>query len=845
MYSLETLEFGRLLTLISRNAQTPMGRARLENLQPLADRRELQQRLDAVGEALYLQENDKTWRFSELPDLEDAIAMLRVKGANLEPLVIVSVARLCEQAFAARAAISEERENCPVLWQTVHNLSPDLQKTLNRITKKILPNGDLEDSASPALARIRSEISSQRARLTKSLEALMRNSGDAVQDNLVTVRNERFVIPIKADFRGKVAGVAHGFSSSGATVFVEPLETIEANNELQMLRDKEQNEIIKILFELTEELRENLPAIENAFEAVGELDAVRAKLEFARGFEAVVPEISDNGVLEFVDARHPLLEENLRRSVVKSEPEKNSPPARGGVAAASADGVVGVVTGLKNSPTFEGGVASLERDGVVKSIVPSSFTLTNDKSAMIISGANAGGKTVVLKTAGLLSLMAVSGLPVPAVSAQVPHYQTVLADIGDHQSLAANLSTFSSHMTNIAEMLRVCKAPSLVLLDEVGTGTDPEEGSALGVAVVEEFRRCGAHLIASTHYRGLKIYAAKDETVLNASVEFDEKTLQPTYRLLVGLAGVSSGIEIARRFGIPDKVIAAARENLDEAAQEAEVYLLNLKREADSARDLRVALEEEREAVAMKYAGLEIQAGKRELERRKESEKELAAVVANFERQANALINTIEDKQLRQKLQKDVATKKAQLKREIPVVSGQRSSANEKSIAVKDAPIVVGTKVLTGLGSIGTVEKIDGNTAEILSGSMRLREKLKDLKVVVDQNVSTAAASNTKRLENLQRQTGETKLDFNDEHRGAELNLIGKTTAVGEDELDRFLDEAYLAGFPNVRIIHGIGTGALRSAVRGMLQGHPHVAKYTTAPQNQGGEGATIVELKQ
>lgn len=803
------LEYGRLRQLLARYAQTPMGRARLENLEPLADRMELQRQLEALSEAIYLQENDKTWRFSELPDLQEAIAMLRVKGTNLEPLVIVSLARLCEQAFAARAAISEERDNCPVLWRIVQDLSPGLQKTLNRITKKILPNGDLEDSASPALAKLRSDITSQRARLTRSLEAFMRKSGDAVQDDLITVRNERFVIPVKADFRGKIAGVAHGFSSSGATVFVEPLETIEANNELQLLRDREQNEVIKILFELTEELRAELPAIENAFEAVGELDFIRAKLEFARGFEAVVPEISERGVLEFVDARHPLLEESLRKT-----------------------------GGSQSSPPFE--------EGVVKSVVPSSFTLTNDRSAMIISGANAGGKTVVLKTAGLLSLMAISGVPVPARSAEVPFYQTVLADIGDHQSLAANLSTFSSHMTNIAEMLRICKAPSLVLLDEVGTGTDPEEGSALGVAVVEEFRRCGAHLVASTHYRGLKSYAAKDETVVNASVEFDEKTLQPTYRLLTGLAGVSSGIEIARRFGIPDKVIASARENLDDAAQEAEVYLLNLKRETDAARDLRTALEEEREAVAQKFAGLEIQAGKRELERRKQSEKELANVVANFERQANALLQTIEDKQLRQKLQKDVQAKKAQLKRGItPAVSGGQGSADSGApVAVKDAPIEVGTKVLTSLGSIGTVEKIDGNRAEVKSGSMRLREKLKDLKVVADQSVS-AISSGPKKLENLQKKTGETRLDFDEDNRSAELNLIGKTTAVAEDEVDRFLDESYLAGFPRVRIIHGIGTGALRSAVRGLLQGHPHVNRYATAPQNQGGEGATIVELKQ
>jgi len=239
--------------------------------------------------------------------------------------------------------------------------------------------------------------------------------------------------------------------------------------------------------------------------------------------------------------------------------------------------------------------------------------------------------------------------------------------------------------------------------------------------------------------------------------------------------------------------------------------------------------------------------GKREMERRKQSEKDLAAVVANFERQANALLETIEDKQLRQKLQKDVALKKSQLKRSITTTVGGESAearplGSAHSIKTSDAPITVGTKVLTSLGSIGTVEKIDGNTAEILSGSMRLREKLKDLKVVADQAVSIVSTSG-KKLENLQKKTGETRLDFNEENRGAELNLIGKTVAVAEDDLDRFLDEAYLAGYPQVRIIHGIGTGALRSAVRGMLQGHPHVTKYSTAPQNQGGEGATIVEL--
>src|SRR5918912_1906689 len=356
----------------------------------------------------------------------------------------------------------------------------------------------------------------------------MRRAEDAIQDQLVTVRNERFVIPVRADHRGRVAGVAHGFSSSGATVFIEPLDTIESNNELQTLRETEEREITRILATLTEDLRRELPALEHAATAVAELDFINAKAALARTFNCVPPEIDERGALEFVEARHPLLEESLRA---------------------------------------EGGA-----------VVPVSFKLDGEHPVMIISGANAGGKTVVLKTAGLLALMALSGLHVPARAARVPLYASVLADIGDRQSLAAHLSTFTAHIANISRMLELCAAPALVLLEEGGTGTDPEEGSALGVAVVDHFRRaCGAHVLATTHYSGLKMYAANEAAVVNASVEFDEKTLQPTYRLLVGVAGASSGIEIARRFGFPDEIVAVASTHVGESSRETTQYLRRIK----------------------------------------------------------------------------------------------------------------------------------------------------------------------------------------------------------------------------------------------------------------------------
>ena len=807
-YSLETLESAKLLELVARNAQTPMGHRRLLGLRPMTDRRALEQSLAAIAETIGLNEEKQvSWTFSGLEDPSDAVAILKIRNASLEPNRLLELSRVCNQAIFVRSAVQPEKDFAPTLWEIVEAIPPTLLTVVGKITKKLLPGGEVDDSASPELARIRRELNAQRTRLTKSLESVMRSSGDAIQDEIVTMRNDRYVIPVKSDFRGKVGGVAHGFSSSGQTVFVEPLEAIEANNELQNLKGKEEREIARILFDLTEELRENLPGIEAAVEAVAELDAIKTKVEFARRFKAVVPEIADDGTLELAEARHPLLQANLEQLNAESTTETGE-------------------------------------------IVPSSFTLTSDRSVMIISGANAGGKTVVLKTAGLLSLMAISGLPVPAKAARIPFYRSVLADIGDHQSLSANLSTFSSHMSNIATMLEECRPPSLVLLDEAGTGTDPEEGSALGVAIVDHFRRKGAQVIASTHYRGLKMYAANDPNVINASVEFDEKTLQPTYRLLIGLAGASSGIEIARRFGIRQDVIDAARQNLDVSAQEAEAYLRRLQDETKRAEDLRIALEEEREATAIKFAGLEVEASRKEKERRKQFEREPAETIENFDRQSKAFIESIEDKALKNKLEKERSARKAELNRAVlqkfSTAETQRREADEKNgsphyeggvpPALDDGVVLsVGSRVITSFGKAGTIEKLDKDTAEVLVGNIRMRENLANLRPAAEQSVRGPHVS--KGSPSLAK-----PIDATDA--AAELNLIGRTTAEAEYELDRFIDEAYMGSLPRVRIIHGFGTGALKNFVHHFLKNHDLVERFAFAPPDQGGNGATIAEMK-
>jgi DNA mismatch repair protein MutS2 len=892
----DILEFPALRALVRRNAQTEAARVLIDQIEPVEDFARLQNDLKQLAEMIELRTQGIRVSFDGLVDTSESIARLRIEGTTLEPLALLDLARLCARALEARSAILSQREAAPELSDIVGPLPSDLGKLAGTITKKILPSGDLDDRASPQLASIRRELANARSRITRSLENLMRRASEAIQEELVTVRNDRFVIPVRADHQSRIKGVAHGASSSGATVFIEPLETIEANNELQQLREAEQRAIFEILFALSEQLRHELPAIELAAEAITQLDFVNAKAVFAEVFDCVVPAVSEPGAvatgsggpprgthdpvatargsdtnsidtLEFIEARHPLLQHSLRAS---------------------------------------GGA-----------VVPVSLQLDGDHLVMVISGANAGGKTVVLKTAGLLSLMALSGLPVPATSARVPFYQSVLADIGDHQSLAANLSTFTSHVANIAKMIGLCTgsagvppASSLVLLDEVGTGTDPEEGSALGVAVVDHFKQRGAHVMATTHYSGLKVYAANEPGVLNASVEFDEKTLRPTYRLLVGLAGSSSGLEIARRFGIPDQLIENAARQVTQSSLEAIAYLRRIKDEAEAAEALRRALEEERAATAQKFSALDQEFQKRERERRSEFDASLKRTISEFEKITRELLSKIEDRAARVKVEREAEKRAAELKREAQraaqVMSETARSQTARHLAkpqglegglppqlrgvrvVRDGQVVsdarrepvgiqaesqsvedgardvrapgieerdlqVGDRVrLTAFGSRGIIDRIKGNEAELRVGSLHMREKLSNLELI-DEPAGEDHGGRKSRtpLEQMRKQTAATELhlhsrDSRSEFPSAtELNLIGKTTDAAVDLVDKFLDAAFLNGQRQLRIIHGHGTGALRRAVAELLADHPHVARYSAAPQDHGGSGATVVELKQ
>jgi len=795
-YSVTTLEFNTVLELVARETQTAGGRSLALDLTPSSDKNIIESAHSAVEESLYLKrERDLDWNFAGMDDPSTALSILAVSGAVAEGQMLLLIADICSRAVSARSLIAQERMAVPNLWSIAETIDPDLKLVADNIRRFVLPGGEISDLASGELRRIRSEISLQRSRIARLLESRIRAAGDAIQDPIITVRNDRFVIPVKTDFRSKVIGVTHSFSSSGQTAFIEPLEAIEANNELQSLYDQQEREIHRILAGLTDAVRSRSKEISKAAEAVWQLDVVRAKRQFCERFSAVVPKITEDEALELLDARHPLLEESIESS---GEPDRRARKDR---------------------------------------VVPVTIRLDRSRPAMIISGANAGGKTVALKTAGLLSLLALAGVPVPARSARVSLYNSVLADIGDHQSLAANLSTFTSHMANIAKMIKDCQTPALVLLDEVGTGTDPEEGSALGVAIVEHFRSLGAQVIASTHYEALKIYAANDPTVINASVEFDQKTLKPSYRLLIGFAGASSAIEIARRFGIPENVAERARSLLKASSIEAERYLEKLRQELQMAEHIRKALEAEREAVAEKYSALTAEAKRLEGQRKADFERSMANALDDFERSSKAAIEAIEDSALKAKLEKERLRHKAKLKRGVLLALENLSTSEPVAMepaepaAVGSTKIDIGSTVITPIGIRGRIEKIEGEIAEIIAGRIRLRERLENLKLVA------AVESMPVRKPEFIRQ-------LDGAGTRSELNLIGKTTSEAESELDKFIHEAYLGSLPRVRIVHGFGTGTLRKFVHNYLKQNELVNRFFAAFPHEGGSGATIVELK-
>jgi DNA mismatch repair protein MutS2 len=818
----DILEFDRLRDLLRRQTTCAPGRGAVDALSFSQDRSALDATFALINEAVnYLGECSELG-FGSLADPAKWLAELDAPVAVLTPPLLLDAASLADTAAmlrdsfreSARAGSGPTARQFPLLSARATSVA-DLRPLAAAIRRAVLPNGEISDDASSELKRIRASMARTRETIKKTLERMLHARGGDAGEDYVTLRNDRFVIPVRAAERRQVQGVVHAASATGQTVFIEPFETVEPNNKLVQLAEDEAAEITRILVELTERLRASLGPLRFAVETIAELDSAFARARFAREFDCTLPRFTnENSIvpasmqdssrelhsLELKDARHPVLADTLR--------------AHG------------------------------------RSIVPMTLALGGTSTVLVISGPNTGGKTVALKTVGLAVLSAQAGIPVAAEMARLPLVDRVLVDIGDEQSIAADLSTFSAHMLNVRAMLEAATPRSLVLVDELGTGTAPEEGAALAVALLDEFRERGCLTLATTHHDRLKAYASTTPGVLNAAVEFDEVNLRPTYRLMVGVPGGSSGIDIARRLGLPAQVIDRARAQLSPEAHEAAGLIAYLHRSRDELETLKREAARAAQEFAEEKKRLQTEWTNRQRTRLKELEQQFAQTIEKHEKEATRAIEAVRDRELRAQLEKQTHKKlvkargEAREEADAAAVAHLADSQADLGIAaplaakpVAPGDLVPGARVrVRGLPTPVTLRRRDGDSAEVEAGPLRMKVALADI---------TALAGEEAPKKRVLPHGVTVRTQPAAEPPGEEINLIGCTVEEATRRVDKFLDQAALAGSSQIRIIHGHGTGALRRGLAEFLKTHPLVGATHAEAEDRGGNAITIVELKE
>lgn len=794
MHSIRTLEFDRIVDAVTELAITPLGRAELEALAPSTEPTVVVASLAATTETVTFLERHPLFPLRAGEALPGALDALDVQGRPLEPLQLRLLADFVDSVDQARAGIARAGDGFPILRDLVSKVA-SFKAEVGAVRDAIDPGGEVLDSASPELKRIRNELRQKRQKLRGTLEQYTRGaSAKYLQDEVITERNGRFVLMVRAEHRGNVPGIVHGSSTTGATLFLEPAATVEINNDIVELEDREREEILRILLELTDRFRARPDDMLVSREVARGLDVLQAKARYSAKVNGIEPVFTIDTSLHLKAARHPMLERAVPVDVFLDPPNR----------------------------------------------------------VLLITGPNTGGKTVALKTAGLFALMAQAGLHLPAAEARLPVFRSVFADIGDEQSIEASLSTFSSHITNLVSMDRDLQLPALVLLDEVGTGTDPNEGGALATAIVQHFRQKGALVIATTHFDAVKTWGIGTDGVAVAAFAFDPQNFAPTYRLLYGAPGRSLAIEMAQRLGMPQSVIAAARGYLSDDQKRLQAHLSRLDAQARALESDRVKLERERRAFNETNAELskrEQSLAEREEVFKKRLNERLDERLRQARRDVEAVIDQLKEKSeaiaekaaLRAAINTgEAGAVRAEARAEIDRIvedlrhPGAPGSAGVSAAAASSAEAAVGSRVTVGgLGLEGVVMSIDGNRAEIDVRGKRIQAKVKELRVIGGPAAATAPA---KVRVNVDLKPREGML--------SELNVIGMTVDQAIDRVSQFLDDTLVTDLQEVRIVHGHGTGQLRKGIQKFLKAHPLVTKYYAAPDNQGGGGATIVELK-
>ncbi len=812
--ALRALEFDRIVTVLSGLAVTPTGRQRLAALQPSKDDAEVAAAQRATTEGVRFLADHPGFPLRAPADLDGILDALAIDGRALEPLHLVALADYLESIEQSRAAVAKLDASFPVLHATSAAVASFRSEAAD-VRRAIAASGEVVDAASPALAAVRERLRKQRARLRSTLESFLggRETAKYLQEQVVTDRNGRYVLVVRAEHRSAIPGIVHGASASGASLFLEPIATVEINNDIVALEEQEAEEVHRILLALTDAFRSRAADFDRTLEVATTLDTIQARARLSQLVDGIEPALAADGAVELLGARHPLL---IPKVIARLE---------------------------------DGGARATEP-------VPVDIRFEPPVRVLVIAGPNTGGKTVALKTTGLLAAMAQSGLHIPVEKrSRLPVFRSVFADIGDEQSIAANLSTFSAHISNIVSMDRDLELPALVLLDEVGAGTDPVEGGALGIATIDHFRRRGAHLMATTHYDSLKSYASTTEGVAGAAFGFEPETFAPTYHLVYGSPGRSLAIEMAARLGLPPPVIAAARQQLSEPEKQLAEHLARVDE------DLR-RLEQERRQVARERARVaetekqvrarEASVGEREEKVRRRLDAKLDDQLRDARRQIDAVIEGLKTRAAEMSERAAVRLKGGGTLRAAGVSTGEVGAARADARAALDAladrlktggepgtpaapeasgPPVPGSRVTVGaLGLEGVVIDVHGKHAEVDVRGKRLRAALRDLRVT-----SGAPAASVRVTVDLQPRQGSL----------SELNVIGATVDEAVARLEKFLDQSMVSDVRELRIVHGHGTGQLRRGIAAFLKEHPLVERFETAPENQGGGGATIVVLKE
>jgi DNA mismatch repair protein MutS2 len=802
----DVLEFDKLRELLRLRTTCAPGRRAVDALEFGTDRVSLEEQFTLIREAREWLRAGGELGFGGLADPQGWLEKIEGPGIVLEAKEILEAASLLETAGWLRGQFREEAAKFPLLIARVGTLG-DFREPLMAIRRCLLPSGEVSDDASSALRRIRATIMQTRESIQKTLKQILRSRNAEAGEDYVTLRNERFVIPVRAENRRSVPGVMHGASGTGQTVFLEPFETVETNNQLVQLAEDEAAEILRILRELTERLQAIREPLLAAAETIAELDGVFARARFARDFDAAMPEFSDSADMRLVSARHPVLEDKLRRQE--------------------------------------------------RAVVPMTLALGGAEKVLVISGPNTGGKTVALKTTGLAALSAQSGIPVAAQRAVLPILDRVLVDIGDEQSIAADLSTFSAHMLNLKTMLELATPKSLALVDEMGTGTAPEEGAALAVALLDEFRAKNCIVLATTHHDRLKTYASTTPGVVNAAVEFDDVNLRPTYRLMVGVPGGSSGIAIAQRLGIATTIIERARSLLTPESREAADLIAYLHRSRDELDRMQQQMAAERHALEEERKKLRTEWVERQQKRIKELEAQFAEMQKRFDENVARVIEAVKERELRASLEKTAKRKGQDIRSEaredlnaalVQTISdsqadlGVSASATESVSADRLQP---GARIrVRGFSKPVIFRRLDGSSAEIEAGPLRMKVAIDEITGVEQSAGGGVRAGQAPPLQLSGRGSVTVTSQPGEGTASGEINVIGMRVEEATERVDKYLDEAALANQTRVRIIHGHGTGALRKGLGEFLKSHPLVQRTSFETEEHGGKAITVVELR-